>query len=70
MDELVVIWTRTALKQRDSIFEYCNNRNKSKSYSKKLNGLIRNRIDLLKIEPELGKQTVFEKVRTVSLRHY
>ena len=37
MDEIKVIWTKIAIQQRDEIFDYWNNRNKTDSYSKKLN---------------------------------
>jgi hypothetical protein len=41
MDGLKVFWTLTAKRQRDHIFEYWNKKNKSKSYSTKLNLAIR-----------------------------
>ncbi|MFT4855534.1 MAG: plasmid stabilization system protein ParE [Algoriphagus sp.] len=55
MDELEIFWTKTALGQRDLIFDYWNVRNKSKSYSKKLNIQIRSRIATIKENPEIGK---------------
>ena len=70
MDELTIFWTQTAKRQRDHIFEYWNNRNKSKSYSKKLNFAIRERIELLKSHPEMGKNTNFGDTKTISMRHY
>ena len=70
MDELAVIWTKTALVQRNSIFNYWNTRNKSKKYSRKLNLAIKERLDILKIQPKIGKETLIENVRTISLRHY
>lgn len=44
MDGLTIFWTQTAKQQRDHIFDYWNNRNKSKSYSRKLNLAIIERI--------------------------
>ena len=41
MAELSVFWTNTALKQRNYTFEYWNDRNKSATYSKKLNSSIK-----------------------------
>ncbi len=57
MDGLNISWTQTAVKQRDHIFDYWNNRNKSNSYSKKLNVAIRERVELLRSQPDIGKET-------------
>lgn len=70
MDELTIFWTQTAKRQRDLIFEYWNNRNKSNSYSKKLNFSIIERIELLKSNPEMGKKTNFGVTKAISMRHY
>lgn len=70
MDGLTIFWTQTAIRQRDYIFEYWNNRNKSKSYSKKLNLAIRNRFELLKSHPDIGKQTEFKETRALIMGHY
>ncbi|PTX60940.1 plasmid stabilization system protein ParE [Kordia periserrulae] len=70
MDELKLFWTATAEKQRDYIFEYWNQRNKSNSYSKKLNLAIRERTKILKKQPEIGKEIQFKMLRLVSLKHY
>ena len=70
MDGLRIFWTRTAVKQRDHIFDYWNNRNKNKTYSQKLNLAIKKRIELLKSHPEIGKETNFGETRTISMGHY
>ena len=70
MDGLTILWTNTAKRQRDSIFEYWNNRNKSNLYSKKLNTLIYERTALLKTFPEMGKWTHFNATRMISMGHY
>lgn len=70
MDGLSVFWTYTARKQRDQVFNYWNKRNKSTEYSKKLNFAIRQRTDLLKTYPEMGKPTDFKNTRAVIMRHY
>jgi plasmid stabilization system protein ParE len=70
MVRLKVFWTVTALKQRNHIFDYWNERNKSISYSKKLNTKIKSRINLIKTNPELGKKTEYKNTRAVSLGHY
>ena len=56
MAELTIFWTNTAIKQRNFTFEYWNERNKSTAYSKKLNLSIKERTNILKTNPELGKK--------------
>lgn len=70
MVQLKIFWTKTAIKQRNYIFEYWNKRNKSYSYAKKLNQSIKERTELLKTHPKLGKQTNFDQTRLISLGHY
>ena len=70
MAELSIFWTNTALKQRNYIFEYWNDRNKSTTYSKKLNSSIKERTNILKTNPDLGKKTDFHNTRVISLGHY
>jgi hypothetical protein len=70
MAELTIFWTNTALKQRNYTFEYWNERNKSMTYSKKLNLSIKERTNILKTNPELGKKTDFNNTRAISLGHY
>ena len=70
MAELSIYWTNTALKQRNYTFDYWNDRNKSTTYSKKLNSSIKERTYILKTNPELGKKTEFNNTRVISLGHY
>lgn len=70
MDGLTVFWTHTAKKQRDHVFNYWNTRNQSITYSKKLNLEIRERTELLKIFPEMGKRTNFKETRVIVMGHY
>jgi len=70
MAEINLKWTKTAVRQRNYIFEYWNRRNKSFTYSKKLNSIIKERIYLLKKFPNLGKITEFKNTRVISLGHY
>jgi len=67
---LKIYWTSTAIKQRNYIFEYWNERNKSKTYSQKLNLKVKERIGLLKTNPNLGIQTEFKGTRAISLGHF
>ena len=70
MAELSIFWTNTALKQRNYTFKYWNDRNKSTTYSKKLNSSIKERTTILKTNSELGKKTEFNDTRVISLGHY
>ena len=70
MAQLKIFWTEMAIKQRNYVFEYWNEKNKSTEYSKKLNVKIIERISLLKSQPKLGKRTDFKDVRVVSMGHY
>ena len=70
MAGIAVFWTNTALKQRNSIFRYWNERNHSNSFAKKLNIKIKGRLELLKHNPEIGKRTDFANTKTISLGHY
>ena len=70
MAQLKVFWTETAIRQRNYIFEYWNERNKSTEYSRSLNVKIIERTSLLKSQPKLGKKSDSKNVRIVSLGHY
>ena len=70
MDGLTIFWTQTAIKQRDHIFDYWNNRNESNTYSRKLNLTIRERVELLKSQPNIGKKTNFGETRAIIMGHY
>jgi len=70
MDEVNIFWTKTAVKQRNHIFEYWNNRNFSTAYSVKLNLMIRERLNLLKSNLEMGKMTEFKETRAIFITYY
>jgi len=70
MAQLNIFWTETAIRQRNFIFEYWIERNKSNTYARKLNERISERTNLLKQNPDLGKKTDFKDTRAVSLGHY
>ncbi len=70
MAGLELFWTITALKQRDHIFEYWNNRNKSNNYTKRLLSLINQRTITLLSFPEIGKKVDFKNTRVISIEHY
>lgn len=70
MAKMKVKWTFFAKQQRDEIFDYWNKRNKSKSYSKKLLHIIRQRTNQLKIFPFTGKKMPVENVRILIFKNY
>ena len=49
-----LIWSKNSIKERNEIFDYWNNRNKSKKFSQKLYHLFLNAIEPLKENPEIG----------------
>ncbi len=70
MTGLTVYWTLTAKRQRDHVFAYWTDRNKSASYSRKLSAAIKERTALLRKIPGMGVATEFRDVRAVSMGHY
>ena len=65
-----LIWSATAHKQKIEIFDYWNKRNKSKTYSRKLNILFNEAAEMLLSHPNLGRKTNFENVRLKLVRDY
>ena len=70
MVKVNILWTSTAISQRNTIFEYWNDRNGSTTYSKKLNFMIKERLLHLSNNPLMGKISVLENTRTISLGHF
>ena len=70
MDEIIIIWSNIAISQRNKVFEYWNHRNKSNSYSKKINTEIYKNVDLLKINPLMGKLGSIKPFRILHLGNY
>lgn len=70
MATLKIFWTQTAIRQRNFIFEYWNERNKSYEYSEKLFSKIGEHTSILKQNPEIGKPTRSKNIRGISLGHY
>jgi len=65
-----IIWTVRAQNDRFKIFEYWNNRNKSNSYSRRLNALFKESVKIISRYPLLGKPTSEENVRIKIVRDY
>lgn len=65
-----IIWTVGAQFDRKEIFTYWNERNKSKSYSFRLNQLFIEATELLVLHPLTGRLTTIENVRVKIVRDY
>ena len=70
MDEVKIVWTTLARRERDAIFDYWNKKNKSNNDSKKLNLIIYQKIDLLKSNPFIGIETDFKPYRILLFENY
>lgn len=70
MAKRVVVWTKTAAKQRRAVLTYWALRNKSTKYSKKLIQLINQRVSLIAKNPELFKATSFPDTRESAMGHF
>jgi hypothetical protein len=66
----VINWTNLARERRTSIFIYWNKRNKSLTYSKKLNFLFSKSLNRILISPEASIKTNSENIRAVLVRDY
>lgn len=65
-----LIWSTNAQNNRIEIFEYWNNRNKSNTYSRKLNEIFREHIEIILRHPDIGLPTDIENVRSRTVRDY
>lgn len=65
-----IIWTKLAQKDRKSILEYWIRRNKSNVYSKRLNQILENTVDLISKHPNIGKKTEVADIRIKIIKEY
>lgn len=65
-----VVWTENALREKVEILKYWKKRNKSDSYSKKLNGLFNNAVRTIQKHPALGRPTEDPEVNNMLVRDY
>ncbi len=65
-----IIWSYKAQKDRKNILNYWFLRNKSKTYSAKLNSLFQQAILLVSNHPNIGTPTNFGTVRSKIVRDY
>jgi len=70
MDEVKVIWTHIAIRQRNLIFDYWNNRNKSTAYSKKLKLLLKQKTNIIKEHSDIGKRIKHSNLRALFFSNY
>lgn len=65
-----IIWSIRAQSDRKHILNYWNKRNKSKLYSRKLNGLFKEAVKLIAHYPEIGKLTDNQNARIKIVKNY
>jgi len=65
-----LIWSVEAQNSRKNIFDYWNNRNKSKVYSRRLNLLFNTNLKIVLQLPELGKPTFREDSKLIIVSHF
>jgi addiction module RelE/StbE family toxin len=65
-----IIWTHKAQQERKEILQYWRIHNQSKTYSKKLNQLIKKALALIAAHPNIGRRTDIENVRVKMVRDY
>lgn len=63
-------WTLKAIHDKLGILEYWIERNKSKTYSEKLNRLFENSVESISNHPEQGKKSEYKNSRIKIIQHY
>lgn len=70
MAERIVVWTKTAIKQRRNILAYRTRRNGSTLYAEKLILITSNKIKFILKNPEAGQLTSFPDTRVAAIGHF
>jgi toxin YoeB len=65
-----IIWSNLAQEDRKSILQYWIDRNKSNTYSIKLNQIFIDTVDLLSKYPKIGKKTEYADIRVKIVKDY
>ena len=65
-----LIWSKNSIKERNEIFDYWNNRNKSKKFSQKLYHRFIKSIEPLKDNPEIGILNNKHHFRYILVKEY
>ena len=67
---IIIKWSTKARNSRKSIFEYWNKRNKSRTYSNKLDILFNEALNQVSFLNEIGKPTDIPNVRIKVVSHF
>ena len=70
MDEKEIRWSLRAIHDKIDILDYWINRNKSKTYSQKLDRLFDKKLSNTAKNPESGKKTDYKNIRIKIVSHY
>ena len=70
MAERVIVWTKTAIKQRREILKYWQLKNKSFNYPEKIIRLTRKRISIILKNPLAFKKTNFLDTRESAMGYF
>jgi plasmid stabilization system protein ParE len=70
MAKRIVVWTKTASKQRRLILKYWTIRNGSTIYAEKLIRLTKSRIKLIIDNPKAFKKTSYSETRVSAMGHF
>lgn len=70
MAERVVVWTKTAIKQRRNILAYWTRRNGSSLYAEKLILITANKIKFILENPEASQLTSFPDTHITAISHF
>jgi plasmid stabilization system protein ParE len=70
MAERIVVWTKTAVKQRRHILEYWSRKNGSTIYAEKLIAITADRIKTILEYPESNSLTSFPDSRVAAMGHF
>jgi len=65
-----IVWTQKANEERKEILAYWIDRNQSKTFSIKLNNLIKDTLQLTALHPNTGRKTTLKNVRVKIIRNY
>lgn len=65
-----IVWSNRAIKRLYGILEFYDQRNKSKTYSKKLYQLLQKQVKILLKFPEIGLKTTEESTRGLIIDDY
>ncbi|WP_298139814.1 type II toxin-antitoxin system RelE/ParE family toxin [Flavobacterium sp.] len=70
MAKRVIVWTEAAKSELKYILEFYSFRNKSKTYSQNLHKKIQSELNLLMLQPEIGKKTDLINVRGLIIENH